>query len=142
MSAKTFFITTLLVISVCALVAGCGDDNPTAPDPTSGNEAPILPPQNVIATKNGNDVTITWSANTQANLRGYRVYRHDVANSTIATLTATEITATSYVDINVDEGRYEYRVTSVSSKGEESSFSARTIGVGEFGGETKYDRKN
>lgn len=142
MSAKTFAISTLLVLGVCALIAGCGsDDNPAAP--TLSNDAPILPPQNIIATRSTNgSIMITWAANTQSNLSGYKVYRNDVDNSAILTLTPTPITVTHYQDATASTGTFEYRVTSVSTKGDESGFASRTIVVRENTGGTKYDRGN
>jgi len=142
MSAKTIAISTLLVLGACALIAGCGsDDNPVTPTPS--NDAPILPPQNVIASRSTNgSVMVSWTANTQSNLLGYKVYRHDVDNSAILTLTPTPITVTHYEDATATNGTYEYRVTSVSSKGDESGFATQTIVVRDSRGGGKYDRDN
>ena len=129
MSAKKFAISTLLVLSACALVAGCGSDDPVLP---TSNDAPILPPQNIIVQQTDNgSVMITWAANTQSILAGYNVYRNDVAASAIVTLTPNPITVNFYEDTTVEAGgRYEYWVTSVSSKGDESTYELRPISIG------------
>jgi len=129
MSAKTFAISTLLVLSACALVAGCGSDDPVS---LPSNEAPILPPQNVIVQQTDNGtVMISWAANTQSNLAGYKVYRNDLKQGAIGTLTPHPITVNFYEDTTTEPGgRYEYWVTSVSNKGDESSYQPRAISIG------------
>lgn len=120
MSAKKFFSSVCAVAMVCALVAGCGSETTTSP---TSVEAPILPPQDVMARQMpSGDVIITWTANTQSNLRGYNVYRLEVGGTAIQKLTVTPTNNTRHIDGNVEWTKaYEYRVTSVSVKGSEST---------------------
>ena len=113
-------------VTLCLLMLGCGGNNVTAP---SNNEAPILPPQNVRVSMNAyGDVMIRWDPNTQPNLRGYNVYRLDVDDSRIGTLTVSPITNHFFMDDTaMPEKDYEYRVTSVSTRGSESTFAMSTI---------------
>lgn len=124
MSAR-IFTTSLALLGLIALVGGCGSDTIS---PTN-NEAPMLPPQNVVVTQGPSGaVLISWDANTQASLRGYNVYRRDTGGASIERLTAQPITDTRHTDNQVDWQRaYEYRVTSVSTRGSESSFTASVI---------------
>ncbi|MFQ5512458.1 MAG: fibronectin type III domain-containing protein [Candidatus Krumholzibacteriia bacterium] len=124
MSARTF-TTSLALLGLIALVGGCGSDTIS---PTT-NEAPMLPPQNVIVKQQpSGGVLISWDANTQVTLRGYNVYRRDTGGTSIERLTAQPITGTRHVDSQVDwQKEYEYRVTSVSTLGGESSFAASII---------------
>jgi fibronectin type 3 domain-containing protein len=127
MSAKTFFVTAIVLLGVCALIAGCGSDS-VSPANTS-NDAPIMPPLNVVVTPTASGkVIITWDANTQPNLRGYKVYRRD--DQSIQTLTVNPISQTRYEDTATVLGAtYEYRVTSVSTKGAESGFASATVTI-------------
>jgi fibronectin type 3 domain-containing protein len=76
-------------------------------------------------------VIVTWDRNTQSSLRGYNVYRRDVAESSIQLLTAQPTEDIYYLDdAVVQDKQYEYRVTSVGTGGTESAYSATVISVG------------
>jgi hypothetical protein len=128
MKARLPALAAIALIGFCALVAGCGGDDVAAP---TSNEAPILPPQNVAVSLNAyGEVMISWDRNTQSTLRGYNVYRHDVAESAIGRLTTAPIPQNHYLDCTATQGKeYEYRVTSVSTRGDESVFVGTTIQV-------------
>ena len=119
--------TFAAVALIGSLVLGCHSDGPTS----SSDPAPPVAPQNLQVTQNASgDVITTWDQNTQSNLRGYNVYRLDVAESSIEKLTSTPIDANYYVDETaVWESEYEYRVTSVSTAGDESVYIGATIQV-------------
>jgi hypothetical protein len=118
-NAKIFFMVVCLA-ALGVVVAGCSSDSTST---LTSNEAPIIPPQNVSVTMSAfGDVVIRWDANTQPTLKGYNVYRNDVAHSQIALLTAEPTIVTSYLDKGAGHlGQVEYRVTSVSTRGSESS---------------------
>ena len=124
MSAKTLLVSAM-VLGLCAIVVGCSDNS----DSTTGPEAPMLPPQNVIVTQSPmSHAVVSWDANGQANLVGYNVYRREIGNSAIAKLTGTPTVDTRYVDSTAERlAAYEYRVTSVSTSGSESGFTASII---------------
>lgn len=125
MRVRTFVTTSLALLGLIMLVGGCGDDTISP----AGNEAPLLPPQNVVVKQGPSGaVLLTWDANTQSSLRGYNVYRRDTGSASIVTLTIKPIKETRFVDSQVDWSReYEYRVTSVSDRGGESGSVALVI---------------
>ncbi len=126
MNARTFVATSLALLGAITLVSGCGSDTTVS---TVVTEAPILPPQNVIVKQGpSGDVFLSWDANTQSILQGYNVYRRDTSAGEILTLTAKPIRENRFVDTQVDWHReYEYRVTTVSTRGGESGFVAFII---------------
>ena len=75
----------------------------------------------------GADVTLTWRSNTEADLVGYAVFRNDqVANATgsvVANLKPYLVTATSFVDKAVPDGKYRYHVVAVDRAGNASDIS-------------------
>ena len=86
--------------------------------------APVLAaPRNVQARSGINQITITWSANTEAELTGYRVMRYTDPAQTEADATFTTV-QTTYVDSPlVAEQTYVYRVQAVGTNNEESETS-------------------
>jgi hypothetical protein len=100
MSAKAFFLTSILLLGMGVLIAGCGSDSSTVA--VDDNEAPILPPQNVqvIPTPDGK-VVITWDANAQSHLAGYNVYRNELGFG-IQKLTQSPLTVTRYEDMSAE----------------------------------------
>ena len=119
MSANKLYITMIVLLGACALIAGCGDETVAPP---VAEEAPILPPQNFVSEAQSASVILTWDANTQGHLLGYNVYRSDGGQLDVITLlTPTPITETTYEDFTVVQGAgYRYRVTSVSRIHKES----------------------
>ena len=119
MSANKLYITMIVLLGACALLAGCGDD---AVAPQTQEEAPILPPQNFVSEAHRSSVVLTWDANTQGHLLGYNIYRSDGGQWDVITLlTPTPITETTFEDFNVVPGvAYRYRVTSISQNHGES----------------------
>ena len=128
MKPKISTVAAIALIGSCLVFVGCGDETVTA---TDTGEAPILAPQNVTVSQNAfGEVMVSWDRNTQVHLRGYNVYRLDVVESAIATLTANPITETFHVDrAAAADMEYEYRVTSVSARGNESAYIGSRIEV-------------
>ena len=94
-----------------------------APDTT----APAAP-KGVTATSGDGQVRLVWSANTEADLAGYRVYRSTTGTPNPATstpLNGTLLTASGYTDTTAVNGTsYTYVVTAVDTTGNESPASA------------------
>ena len=86
--------------------------------------APVLAaPRNVQARGGINQITITWSANTEAELTRYRVMRYTDPAQTEAEATFTTV-QTTYVDSPLVSGQtYVYRVQAVGTNNEESETS-------------------
>ena len=94
----------------------------SAPVSAQANEsAPVLAaPRNVQARGGIGHITITWSANTEAELTGYRVMRYTDPAQTVAEATFATV-QTTYVDSPlVAEQTYVYRVQAVGTNNEES----------------------
>ena len=83
--------------------------------------APVLAgPRNVQARGGIGQITITWSANTEPELTGYRVMRYTDPAQTVADATFTTV-QTTYVDSPLVSGQtYVYRVQAVGTNNEES----------------------
>ncbi len=81
---------------------------------------PPAAPQGVRANvENGNDVRVSWTANTESDLAGYNVYRDGKR------LNQALLKVTSYVDAKLAVGLYGYVVKAVDKAGWESDASAR-----------------
>lgn len=94
----------------------------SAPISAQANEsAPVLAaPRNVQARGGIGHITITWSANTETELTGYRIMRYTDPAQTVAEATFTTV-QTTYVDSPLVSGlTYVYRVQAVGTNNEES----------------------
>ena len=67
-------------------------------------------PEGLDASVVGNDVNINWLAPSRENLTSYNVYRNDV-------LIASDVTVTSFTDVDVPDGIYYYSVEAVYDDG-------------------------
>ncbi|UCH84411.1 MAG: fibronectin type III domain-containing protein [Candidatus Latescibacterota bacterium] len=125
MSAKKTVFTTFVLLGLCALVVGCGDDSVA---PTT-DEAPILAPQNLSIVRTVDEIQLTWDPVAQGNLAGYNVYRTVFGSGVLVKLTHSPITETMYVDTDVEPGKsYRYRVTSVTTNLKESPYALVNAG--------------
>lgn len=115
-----------LALASAILCFGCADDI-NAPNTT--DEQPVLPPTNVTASAlNNGHVQVKWDASSQPNTTGYNLYRREVGHGSSKRLNNTRIVTTTYMDQNtMAQKQYEYRVTTVNSKGTESHFTAVVI---------------
>ncbi|MBR5725846.1 MAG: M6 family metalloprotease domain-containing protein, partial [Muribaculaceae bacterium] len=75
------------------------------------------PPTNFIATVEGNNVSLSWNA--ASNAVSYNIYRH---NSFIGNTSGT-----TYLDGNLDYGKYVYTLRSIDANGLESAVSETVI---------------
>ncbi len=66
----------------------------------------------------GQDVTLTWTANTEADLEGYNIYRR--AGETRTKINPETVKDTTYTDSGLSDGIYEYEITAVDGYGNES----------------------
>ncbi len=101
---------------------GCGRERVNPIDSQYGGEGSVAlnSPGNVQARGGIGHITITWSANTEAELTGYRVMRYTDPAQTVAEATFATV-QTTYVDSPlVAEQTYVYRVQAVGTNNEES----------------------
>jgi hypothetical protein len=89
--------------------------------------APPSAPTGVTATKLGDGtVRVSWSANSEADLAGYSVYRALTAGGPWTVLNASLLTATEYVDDTVPSGTeiVWYQISAKDDSGNESAYSS------------------
>jgi len=72
------------------------------------------------------DVNFEWTANTEPDLNGYRIYRSDASGNYDNTklIGTAGPGATQYADIAVEDGPWFWVVTAVDTAGNESNWSA------------------
>lgn len=127
MAFRKHVMFTVVLLGISGLLLGCSsDDTVTLPITT---DAPLIAPSNVTATRMANgDIELAWDSITQANLKGYHVYRHAVELQEIGKLTSIPIATNSFTDTSAeDRVLYEYRVTAVSTKNVETGYSSVAI---------------
>ena len=103
-----------------------GAKSPEASAVALDNTPPAVP-SGLAAVGGTEQVDLSWSANSEADLAGYNLYRNGVKVNT------TPITATTYVDTGLVDGTtYTYRLSAVDTDGNESAqsgaVSATTLG--------------
>lgn len=89
------------------------------------NEAPpiLATPRNVTASGSIGRITITWSANTESQLTGYRVLKYTDPSQTTALATFSSV-KTTFVDSPLAQGQtFVYRVQALGSDGVTSDLS-------------------
>lgn len=108
-------ISTLfaLVAIVIVAAAGCGSNSVSAPVADTVAPAPLL---DVTVTVVTGGVQVDWSAGTEADLAGYKVYRSD--NGNVPALVST-VTGVTYTDVTVTSGGYRYEVAAIDEAGNE-----------------------
>ncbi len=126
MAFRKHVVLASALLVLVALFVGCAEDTTS---PAQQNEAPLYAPTNVQAVViDGRDIQVSWNPSSQINVRGYNVYRLDVANSAIERLNSSVISGASFVDRAAAwSHEYEYRVTSVGTKNQESQYASTII---------------
>ncbi|WP_415790062.1 malectin domain-containing carbohydrate-binding protein [Deinococcus saxicola] len=113
-----------LVLLGTGLLVGCTPSDPPKPPEVKAPGADTTPPvapQGLSATASTGGVTLSWTANTEADLAGYRVSRSASASGTFTVLT-TLLTAPSYTDTTAPQGVSSYyQVVSVDKSGNASA---------------------
>jgi Cellulase (glycosyl hydrolase family 5)/Fibronectin type III domain/Calcineurin-like phosphoesterase len=95
----------------------------TTPAPPADTTAPAVP-TGLTATAGDSKVTLTWAANGESDLAGYRVYRRN-ADGTWPTTATASTTTNSWTDSGRANGTtYTYRITAIDTTGNESAASA------------------
>lgn len=90
-----------------------------------GGPTPPAAPAGLTATAGDKAVSLSWSANLEADLAGYRVHRSTTPGGPYTEISAALVTVTSFQDAAVSNGTtYHYVVTAVNTSSQESVTSA------------------
>jgi Tol biopolymer transport system component/flagellar hook assembly protein FlgD/subtilase family serine protease/fibronectin type 3 domain-containing protein len=95
------------------------DPSPTAITVTYTDLTTPAVPAGLKALTKGNNVTLTWSANSETDLDGYNIYRTEDSNKTKVNSSLLKGSA-NYIDSNISDGDYVYNITAVDTFGNES----------------------
>jgi hypothetical protein len=128
------FVPLLVMLSLAALLSGCGQ-NSTVTGPNVLDEAPPAPPTQIGTALNesGSALNLVWTASTSANVATYEVYQYapDPSRENAYVLIGATDAATTQIRLAVTESeRVTYRLRSVSALGTRSEWStAATLDV-------------
>jgi hypothetical protein len=97
----------------------------------NGNQYPFMgttnvpsTPQNLTATPDNQQITLTWSPNTESDLEKYNVYSTTDTTAGFSLLASVNKPDTIYTHTGLTNGTtYYYKITAVDSAGNESGFS-------------------
>ncbi|MBH49432.1 MAG: hypothetical protein CMG69_01600, partial [Candidatus Marinimicrobia bacterium] len=95
---------------------------------------PPLPPSGFIVDNGDEDVALTWTANTEGDLKEYRIYRNTDSSAFIPDSSNLFLTilppAITYKDIHLVNGIiYYYRFTALDTSGNESAAGELVVGI-------------
>lgn len=116
---------TIAVLAAGLLLAGCVDDNPTAPR----DRTPPAAPRGVFSVTGDGVVTVHWLANTEGDVAGYRVYSSPCGNEPGCPYDPVGATdQTSFVVTGLANGvTRHYAVLAVDRAGNESALSYEDV---------------
>lgn len=102
------------------------DSSPTFIAVTYTDQSAPQAPSGLKAITQGQNVTLTWEANTEADMNGYNIYR--TSGSLKEKINSAIITESTYQDISLSDGTYTYEVTAIDIYDNESDLS-NTVSV-------------
>ena len=88
---------------------------------SSADVTPPSVPTGLTATATTSGVVVSWTANTEADLAGYHMYRSASASGPFIRLNAVLLTSPSYEDTLAPNGTSFYAVTAVDASGNQSA---------------------
>jgi hypothetical protein len=135
-SGKYYLNRTYDAIGVHAFVIWASDTNGNWASAsgtfTMQDTTPPAAPLNLaVQTSGAGALRLTWTANSEPDLAGYKVYRSPTAGGPYTLISGTSLVSTaSYLDENLEGGKtYYYAVTAVDASGNESPRSSEASGV-------------
>jgi len=103
---------------------------------------PAAPAGVTAAAENGDQARVRWSANSEADLAGYTVYRRLTAGGAFQAISPAGMTATQFLDAAIPAGTTQvwYQITARDATGNESARSAMvTINFGGTAAATTFE---
>lgn len=92
----------------------------------TGDTTPPAAPTNLSATGGAGFVELAWTANNEADLSGYNVYRRSTPNGVFTKVNTTTVTTSAYTDNSVAAGStYYYVISAIDTSFNESGYSAQ-----------------
>ncbi|MDH3976762.1 MAG: FG-GAP-like repeat-containing protein [Deltaproteobacteria bacterium] len=90
---------------------------------------PLSPPKGLKGVVDDSSASLVWAENSEADLKGYNIYRSLSPGGGYEKLNATLVSSASYKDTGLTNGlTYYYTVSAVNNNDEESSFAVK-VGV-------------
>lgn len=87
-------------------------------------------PTNVAAVLTNGTIKVTWTANSEAKVVGYRVYRSVAQAGPFIRVSGTLVSGTEFTDTDVYQGNtYWYQVVAVTNTGDDSGFADNAVSV-------------
>lgn len=80
-----------------------------------GDEFKPSAPRGLSASMSGNSVMLSWGANSEHDVVGYRIYRSDDQGATFTQLNTLLAVPAAYTDVNPPGRRHLYRITAVDN---------------------------
>ncbi len=91
---------------------------------------PPASPSGLAAIAGTNYIALSWEANKEADVAGYRVWRQEAGGAEFTLIASLGPAANSYTDSAVEKNkRYDYAITALDSAGNESQRSASVAAV-------------
>ncbi len=92
---------------------------------------PPSPPSGLVSISGKGYVTLSWEANKEEDLAGYKVWRREEGEKQFKLLTSKAISGNAYTDTSIEKRkRYHYAITAIDRNGnesEKSEFVSETI---------------
>jgi fibronectin type 3 domain-containing protein len=126
----TRMLRDLVFLATTAMLAGCGsgggDGSGNAPpENPSGVQSSASQSTQSAAPQSTGSLTLEWTANTESDLAGYRVYRATSSGAYGAAIATVPANATSHVVSELQPGvTYFFVITAYDTAGNESTRSA------------------
>jgi hypothetical protein len=93
---------------------------------------PPAPPAGLTAISGLGFIALSWEANKEPDLAGYKVWRRAAGQADFVLLKSLSATESSFSDSSVEKSRkYEYAITALDNSGNESQTSQPVSGIGQ-----------